>query len=100
VAITYIGASEQSGAFALEPIGLNPGAGPFTIRFTVPARATVDLQVFDMMGRRVAQLASGEWRREDTRRRGRGVTPADSAGRASMWSATASRAVEPHAAWF
>lgn len=61
VATTLIDASTHGDAFALEPIGGNPGAGPFTIRFRVPTPATLDVQIFDLQGRRIAQLASGAW---------------------------------------
>ena len=50
-----------AGGFALEPISGSPGPGPFTIRFRAPAVATLDLEVFDLQGRRIARLASGAW---------------------------------------
>ncbi len=61
VATTLLDVTTGIRSFALEPIGGNPGPGPFLIRFGVATPSAVDLQVFDLLGRRVAQLASGAW---------------------------------------
>jgi parallel beta-helix repeat protein len=47
--------------FALEPPAANPGPGPFEIRFVTPRASAVDVAVFDIQGRFVARLASGNW---------------------------------------
>jgi hypothetical protein len=45
--------------FALLAPRPNPAAGRSTIRFTLPRAADADLSVYDVMGRKVATLASG-----------------------------------------
>jgi YD repeat-containing protein len=42
--------------FALGPATPNPGAGPRSIAFSIPARGHVKLRVFDLSGREVASL--------------------------------------------
>jgi hypothetical protein len=52
-------AVEGNGApfqFALGPTTPNPGSGPRTMAFTIPARGHVTLRVFDVLGREVATL--------------------------------------------
>jgi len=46
-------------AFAFYPPSPNPSRGSTTIGFDLPARAPVDLAVFDLSGRRIATLARG-----------------------------------------
>jgi len=64
--------------------GRNPASGPRTFRFSLGAPARVDLSIYDVRGRRVAQVYSGElpkgaqvlsWNGADTRgeRLGRGI---------------------------
>jgi hypothetical protein len=45
--------------FALEPTHPNPFRGKTTLHFDLPADARVTLEVFDIGGRRVAQLVNG-----------------------------------------
>ena len=45
--------------FALDPVGSNPGRGPFTLRFALPRDARMRLSVFEIQGREVAVLADG-----------------------------------------
>ncbi len=52
------GGAPQSLAFAIE--GRNPAAGRASFRLALPAAATVDVGVFDILGRRVATVAQGE----------------------------------------
>ena len=42
--------------FALGPTTPNPGSGPRSMAFTIPARGHVTLRVFDVSGRQVATL--------------------------------------------
>jgi YD repeat-containing protein len=42
--------------FALGPATPNPGSGPRSMAFTIPARGHVTLRVFDVSGREVATL--------------------------------------------
>lgn len=51
------GAQEQPAAFALHPNEPNPFDGVTTIRFDLPRASHVQLEVFDLLGRRVATLA-------------------------------------------
>lgn len=52
---------ETPAAFALEGARPNPSVGRTTIGFAVPQRAHVRLEVFDVVGRRVATLADREF---------------------------------------
>lgn len=47
------------GALALAPARPNPGRGPFAVAFNLPESDVVHLGVFDVRGRRVADLANG-----------------------------------------
>lgn len=47
-------------SFALESAGANPARGAASIALTMPARADVDLAVFDLRGSFVRRLTSGE----------------------------------------
>jgi flagellar hook assembly protein FlgD len=51
-------AAPKALAFAIE--GRNPAAGRASFRLALPAAATVDVGVFDILGRRVATVAQGE----------------------------------------
>jgi hypothetical protein len=54
------GATGRAGAgLSLEPPRPSPARGRVTLAFTLPARARVDLGVFDAAGRRVRTLESG-----------------------------------------
>ena len=59
--------------FALQGVAPNPAAGPFTVRFTLPADGAVTLEIVDLLGRRVASrsafLGAGEyaWRMDSER---------------------------------
>ena len=46
-------------AFALAAIRPNPSAGPTTVEFDLPRSAHVRVEVFDVLGRRVASLVDG-----------------------------------------
>jgi Tol biopolymer transport system component len=46
-------------AFALHPAEPNPASSSTRIRFDLPRAANVRLEIFDLQGRRVAQLVSG-----------------------------------------
>ncbi|HET6566699.1 MAG TPA: FlgD immunoglobulin-like domain containing protein, partial [Rhodothermales bacterium] len=46
--------------FGIEPSYPNPAESDATIRYYVPHTSTVHLQIFDLLGRRVRVLASGE----------------------------------------
>jgi hypothetical protein len=76
----YLGAvrdGESSGAvFAIVSIAPNPSQGPVTIRFAVPERADIRLDVYDPRGRLVRTIAAGPhargtftatWRGDDER---------------------------------
>ncbi len=54
-----IGVAPATFAFALEAARPNPFATETSIRFTLPERSAVALEVFDLGGRRVAVLAEG-----------------------------------------
>jgi hypothetical protein len=41
--------------------GANPVVGAARLRFALPAAADVELSIFDVSGRRVAQVAAGEY---------------------------------------
>jgi hypothetical protein len=45
--------------FAISKVSPNPSPGPTAIEFTVPRMANVKVSVLDVVGREVAQLASG-----------------------------------------
>jgi uncharacterized membrane protein len=48
------------GWFGSSGVERNPSFGPVTLRFTLPARSTVDAAVFDVQGRRVRSLVGVE----------------------------------------
>jgi hypothetical protein len=48
-------------AFALAAVGPSPGGGPVRIAFTLPHAAEIEIDVYDVQGRRVASPARGEW---------------------------------------
>ncbi|MCP4229705.1 MAG: T9SS type A sorting domain-containing protein [bacterium] len=48
-------------AFALDPAYPNPNRGEATIGFTLPTTSEVNLELFDIKGRKVAILANGEY---------------------------------------
>ena len=52
-------AEELPDGWSLDPSFPNPTAGPATIRFTLGDAADVRLEVYDVLGRRVATLADG-----------------------------------------
>lgn len=47
-------------AFGLATVGPSPGSGPLRIGFTLTHAATIEIAVFDLMGRRIATLEQGE----------------------------------------
>src|SRR5690606_12613201 len=47
------------GTLALDPVYPNPATGRATLAFTLPAPGPVRVEVFDVVGRRVAVLAEG-----------------------------------------
>ena len=61
LATTFVEAYTRGNGFGLEATRGNLGPGPFTIRFRAPRTATVELAIFDIQGRRIAELASGKW---------------------------------------
>jgi hypothetical protein len=54
------GASVPAAALALHAISPNPFASETSVSFSVPTRATVDIGVYDVTGRRVATIVAGE----------------------------------------
>jgi YD repeat-containing protein len=53
---TAVGDASSQLQFALGPATPNPGSGPRSMAFTIPARGHVTLRVFDVSGREVATL--------------------------------------------
>jgi hypothetical protein len=49
------------GSFALDQNFPNPFNPATTIRFHLPGRGRIRLEVFDVLGKRVATLAEGQW---------------------------------------
>ncbi len=47
--------------FALAAVGPSPGNGPVRIAFTLAHDAPIQIDVFDLLGRRVAMAAQGVW---------------------------------------
>jgi parallel beta-helix repeat protein len=47
--------------FRLTSVGPSPSRGPVRIEFELPEQAAIELDVFDVMGRRVASAARGVW---------------------------------------
>ncbi|TMQ53719.1 MAG: hypothetical protein E6K72_08215, partial [Candidatus Eisenbacteria bacterium] len=48
-------------AFGLAGVGPSPGSGPLRIAFTLAHNAPIQIDVFDLLGRRVVTLARGPW---------------------------------------
>ena len=48
-------------AFALGAVGPSPSSGPVRIAFTLAHDAAIQIDVFDLLGRRVATPAQGLW---------------------------------------
>jgi parallel beta helix pectate lyase-like protein/flagellar hook capping protein FlgD len=48
-------------SFALGQVGPSPSAGPLRIAFTLAHNAEIEIDVYDVQGRRVASPARGEW---------------------------------------
>ena len=48
-------------SFALAEVGPSPGGGPLRIGFTLAHSAAIRIDVFDLLGRRVATPAGGTW---------------------------------------
>jgi hypothetical protein len=48
-------------SFGLDEVGPSPGSEPVRIAFTLGHDAAIHIDVFDLLGRRVATLAQGEW---------------------------------------
>src|SRR5437762_1034519 len=48
-------------AFGLTDVGPSPGAGPVRIAFTLARAAAIEIDVYDVQGRRLASPARGEW---------------------------------------
>jgi hypothetical protein len=48
-------------AFHLTRVGPSPGGGRMNIEFEVPRAAAIEIEVFDILGRRVAAPARGTW---------------------------------------
>ena len=48
-------------AFGLRDVGPSPGVGPVRIAFSLAHAAEIEIDVFDVQGRRLASPASGEW---------------------------------------
>ena len=53
--------SSQPGAFALAGLYPNPAAGEAHVAFSLPASAQVSVQVFDVLGRRVAEVPASAY---------------------------------------
>jgi hypothetical protein len=47
--------------FRLAEVGPSPGAGPVRIAFALGQAAEIEVDVFDLLGRRVASPAHGAW---------------------------------------
>jgi len=65
-AVTVVGAPIRVEAmaqveFRLTEIGPNPGNGPVRIGFALKHGAAVEIEVFDIQGRRVASPGHGSW---------------------------------------
>jgi parallel beta-helix repeat protein len=54
-------AAQVGSAFRLVEVGPSPGRGAVRIAFALPRAAEIELDVFDLLGRRVTSLARGEW---------------------------------------
>jgi hypothetical protein len=50
-----------TGASRMAVLGQNPSPGPVRIQFELGAQAAIEIDVFDLLGRRVATLAHGMW---------------------------------------
>jgi hypothetical protein len=48
-------------AFALGAVGPSPGGGPVRVAFTLVHDAAIQIEVFDLLGRKVATPAQGVW---------------------------------------
>ena len=55
-----VGAAAPSASFVLRPVAPNPAAPPVTIRFQLPRAGSASLEIFDLLGRRVASLEVGD----------------------------------------
>ena len=47
--------------FRLVEVGPNPGSGPVRIAFALKHAAAIEIDVFDLLGRKVASPGSGVW---------------------------------------
>ena len=47
--------------FRLVQVGPNPGSGPVRIAFALKHSAAIEIDVFDLLGRKVASPGSGVW---------------------------------------
>jgi len=54
-------AAQVGSAFRLVEVGPSPGRGTVRIAFALPRAAEIELDVFDLLGRRVTSLARGAW---------------------------------------
>jgi hypothetical protein len=57
---TATGVDDMPVRLELRPVWPTPSTGQAVVRFGLPMRANVDLDVFDVLGRRVVALAHGE----------------------------------------
>src|SRR5207249_1239556 len=48
-------------AFGLVEVGPSPGSGPVRIAFTLARASAIEIDVYDVQGRRVASPARGDW---------------------------------------
>jgi parallel beta-helix repeat protein len=48
-------------SFDLAEVGPSPSSGPIRIAFTLAREAAIEIDVFDLLGRQVTTLASGNW---------------------------------------
>nr|WP_272509272.1 T9SS type A sorting domain-containing protein [Salinibacter ruber] len=55
-----VGLQPAPDQFSLQNSAPNPASGPATIAFIVPEQTHVTIDVFDVLGRRVATLADGQ----------------------------------------
>ena len=55
-----VGEEERPSPFALLPVSPNPFNGATEVRFSLPARSHISLEVYDLLGRRVKTVYSGE----------------------------------------
>jgi hypothetical protein len=55
-----VGLQPAPDQFSLQNSAPNPASGPATIAFSVPEQTHVTIDVFDVLGRRVATLADGQ----------------------------------------